>query len=165
VKISAALNGFRTVFPEFYFECTGTTVESGVPEQPVGLTETQRGAHNRVENLRKAVTEADYYVGIEGGIREENNDWYAFAWVWVENRNGQSGKAQTGHFQLPPGVIKLIQEGHELGHANDLVFGTENSKQKSGAVGILTDNAIDREKYYLHAMILALIPFRKNKLF
>jgi len=47
----------------------------------------------------------------------------------------------------------------ELGHADDMVFKRDNSKQKNGAVGILTHDLIDRASYYEQALILALIPF------
>ena len=40
-----------------------------------------------------------------------------------------------------------------------------DSKKKNGAVGILTNNLIDRTKYYEEAVVLSLIPFIKNELF
>jgi non-canonical (house-cleaning) NTP pyrophosphatase len=52
-----------------------------------------------------------------------------------------------------------------LGDADDIVFKRSNSKQKNGAVGILTDNLINRTDYYTHAIILALIPFTNSKLY
>jgi len=59
----------------------------------------------------------------------------------------------------------LIRQGKELGEADDIVFGRSNSKQENGAVGLLTDNAIDRAQLYEHAMILALIPFKNEALY
>jgi non-canonical (house-cleaning) NTP pyrophosphatase len=52
-----------------------------------------------------------------------------------------------------------------LGEADDIVFGRSNSKQDNGAVGLLTDNVIDRAQLYEHAMILALIPFKNELLY
>ena len=49
--------------------------------------------------------------------------------------------------------------------ADDIVFKRNNSKEKNGAVGILTNNLIDRTKYYEEAVVLSLIPFIKNELF
>jgi non-canonical (house-cleaning) NTP pyrophosphatase len=46
-----------------------------------------------------------------------------------------------------------------LGHADDRVFGRENSEQTNGAVGLLTKDLIDRTAYYEHAVVLALVPF------
>ena len=59
----------------------------------------------------------------------------------------------------------MIQQGKEMGTINDIVFNRKNTKQSSGAVGILTDNVIDRFQLYEHAIILALIPFKKSEIF
>ena len=77
----------------------------------------------------------------------------------------QKGKAQTSTFQLPPKIVKLIRDGIELGHADDMVFNRKNSKQGNGAVGILTHDVIDRIEYYRHAVVLALIPFVNKELY
>ena len=47
----------------------------------------------------------------------------------------------------------------------DQVCAESNSKQKSGAVGLLTNNAIDRTAYYAHAVTLALAPFLNEPLY
>ena len=52
----------------------------------------------------------------------------------------------------------------ELGHADDEVFGRDNSKQQNGAIGLLTDDLVDREAYYIHAVIMALVPFKNRGL-
>ena len=52
-----------------------------------------------------------------------------------------------------------MNEGMELGDADDAVFNDTNSKQKGGTVGKLTHGAIDRTAYYVHALHMALIPF------
>ena len=67
--------------------------------------------------------------------------------------------------QLPPAVVQLVQEGVELGDANDRVFMRTGSKHTDGAVGILTHGLIDRTEYYQHALVLALIPFVNSTLY
>jgi non-canonical (house-cleaning) NTP pyrophosphatase len=59
----------------------------------------------------------------------------------------------------------LIDTGKELGEADDIVFGHTNSKQKNGAVGILTGNVIVRTSYYTEAVILASIPFKNAEIY
>ena len=71
----------------------------------------------------------------------------------------------TGTFFLPDKVAALVRQGMELGHANDAVFGTTNSKHDSGAVGILTHGLIDRTAYYEHAAVLAMIPIVNRELY
>ena len=66
------------------------------------------------------------------------------------------GTSKTASFLMPPAIVKLINEGMELGDADDQAFGRTNSKQGSGTVGILTDGLVDRSRYYEHALLLAL---------
>lgn len=106
---------------------------------------------------REASPEADAWVGIEGGVDDLGDDLIAFAWIVVLSPSA-IGRARTGAFYLPQAVADLVREGFELGHADDRVFGTTNSKQEAGAVGLLTGGVIDREALYRHAVALALIP-------
>jgi len=66
---------------------------------------------------------------------------------------------------LPKEVSKLIDEGLELGEADDQVFQRQNSKQQNGAVGLLTQDIITRTTYYQEAIILALVPFINSELY
>ncbi|OGG76263.1 inositol monophosphatase [Candidatus Kaiserbacteria bacterium RIFCSPLOWO2_01_FULL_55_19] len=165
VKIAAALSGFQKMFPHETFEVEGVSAPSGVGEQPRNDTETFTGARNRAQNASKEVITADYWVGIEGGIEEKNSAMEAFAWVVIQAKGGAYGKGRTGTFFLPPKIAELIQQGKELGEADDIVFGRSNSKQGNGAVGILTGDVVDRTKYYTEAVVFALIPFKNIELY
>ena len=59
----------------------------------------------------------------------------------------------------------LVRAGKELGEADDIVFGRRNSKQKEGALGLLTGKVIDRRELYEHAILLALVPFKSSELY
>jgi inosine/xanthosine triphosphatase len=163
VKIKAARQGFTTLLPADY-DIKEISVPSGVPEQPFSDKETLQGALNRVQNARNALPDADYWVGIEGGVDNYDEAILNFAWIVVTDRNGQTGKARTASYYLPEESAQLLREGMELGHADDKVFGRVNSKQQSGSVGLLTDNVVDRAAFYTQAVILALIPFKNSKL-
>ncbi|MCE7994952.1 MAG: inosine/xanthosine triphosphatase [Roseivirga sp.] len=164
VKIQCVKQAFEKVFPQQDFHFTGISVPSGVSEQPMTDEETYAGARNRAINASKAQPEADFWAGVEGGIQKNGSEMEAFAWVVVMSSD-KSGKARTASFQLPPAVVELIDQGMELGHADDVVFKRDNSKQKNGAVGILTNDLIDRVSYYEPAVILALIPFLNEGLY
>jgi inosine/xanthosine triphosphatase len=156
VKLNAVKKGFKAFFCDFEVECI--TTSSGVSEQPLTDRETQLGARNRVAEARKRIHDADFWVGIEGGVQSEEKGLAAFAWIVIYSA-GKTGEARTATFFLPPKVAHLVAGGLELGDANDLVFKESNSKQKTGAVGLLTHNAIDRTELYRQAVIMALIPF------
>ena len=161
VKINATKKAFKEVFTD-HFEFKGVSVDSLVSDQPMSNNETLKGATNRLQNIKHL--EADYLVSIEGGVDLLDNNYEAFAWIVISDKN-KIGKAKTASFALPLKISKLIKEGYELGDADDMVFKRSNSKQQNGAVGILTNNLIDRTEYYVHAIILALIPFTNSKLY
>jgi inosine/xanthosine triphosphatase len=164
VKLQAATNGFQGLFPGSELNVIAANVPSGVTHQPLSDDETLRGALNRSANAQAAHPNADYWIGIEGGIQPIEQEMAAFAWIVVRSKE-MIGKGRSGTFFLPPAVTELIRQGKELGEADDIVFGRSNSKQENGAVGLLTDNVIDRAQLYEHAMILALIPFKNVALY
>jgi non-canonical (house-cleaning) NTP pyrophosphatase len=88
----------------------------------------------------------------------------AFAWIVISDGE-KTGKARTASFFLPSEVAKLVHQGMELGDADDQVFKKSNSKQKNGAVGLLTNDAITRKSLYLPAVQMAFIPFLNPKLY
>ena len=157
-KINAVKQAFLKTFPETSIEVEGHPAVSGVSDQPMSDHETLAGAANRAEFCKTEVPDADYWIGLEGGCTFDGEDLEAFAWMVIKS-NSLEGKARTSTFILPPPVAELVRGGMELGHADDIVFKRENSKQKNGAVGILTRDLIDRSSYYEQALILALIPF------
>ena len=163
VKINAVKLAFSQMFPKKTFEFSGISVPSGVSNQPLGEKETLKGASNRVKNLSKIIS-ANYWVGIEGGSKRVGSGMETFAWVVVKSQNRVS-KSRTASFFLPQKIIKLINQGKELGEADDIVFHRQNSKQSNGAVGILTNNIITRATYYQSAVIMALIPFKNPNLY
>ena len=164
VKIEAVRSGFQRMFPDETFLVEGLKVPSGVSDQPMTDAETLQGAKNRAGNAHTTNPDSDYWVGVEGGCDYLADDLVAFAWIVVMGKVG-CGSARTGMFRLPKRVQDLIEAGKELGEADDIVFGTTNSKQESGAVGLLSGDVITRTTYYEHAVVLALLPFKNQDLY
>ena len=164
VKVACTDSAFTEAFNQGFI-VNGINASSQVSDQPKGDSETYLGARNRVINSKKTFPEADYWVGIEGGIDEDERGMSAFAWIYVEDKAGKHGKAKTGTFYLPEAIINLIHAGMELGAADDQLFSQENSKQSGGSVGILTHGLITRQTYYSQSIILALIPFMNKELY
>ncbi|WP_043991638.1 inosine/xanthosine triphosphatase [Vibrio sp. AND4] len=153
-KIKAVESAFQSAFSEQSFEFVGVSVPSEVADQPMSNDETHLGALNRVRNAKTAIPNADFYVGLEAGI-EEN---VTFAWMVIESET-RRGESRSASLMLPPEVLQKLELANELGDVMDDVFGTENIKQKGGAIGLLTQNQLTRSSVYHQALILALIPF------
>lgn len=163
-KIRAALRAFGRVFPDRRFEVEGVSAASGVSRQPMSDAETLLGARNRAEAARRAVPDADFWVGMEGGVEEHPAGLASFAWIVVLS-DSRVGQGRSGVFFLPEPVARMVRSGIELGDANDRVFGRTGSKLEEGAIGLLSRGAMDRVELYEHATVLALLPFVDPELY
>lgn len=163
VKLEGARLGLERMFPQEAWTVSGRDLPSGVADQPMSDAETLQGALNRARQARAAEPQAQLWLGIEGGIEPVGDVLRCFAWVQVL-APGCAGRSRTASHDLPAEVARLIRAGHELGSANDRVFGRHNSKQGSGSVGLLTGDALTRSEYYAQAVLLALIPLRNFEL-
>lgn len=162
VKINASKSAFKKVFPDKKIDFVSVDVPSGVSAQPLGRTETIKGAINRTRNAFKKI-KGDFYVGIEGGVNKKMD--IETAWVVVRDIKGNLGKSSTSSFLLPHQVTNELRKGKELAEAADKISGTKNIKHNEGAIGWLTHGVIDRKKYYVQAIVIALIPFVNKKLY
>jgi len=165
VKIESVNLAFSKMFHNQKILVEGIDVNSNVSSQPIGETETKTGAKNRVENLLKTNSNADYFIGIEGGLKNTKIGMESFAWVYIKSKDGKTSFGRTASFFLPKPVVDLIKSGKDLGQADDIIFSRSNSKQSNGAVGLLTKDVITRTTYYEPAVILALIPFKNPDIY
>lgn len=158
VKRRAVAAAFSKVFPDRTPEIDSVNVASGVSDQPMSDDETRRGAINRARGAQRNSPGASFWVGLEGGVEVIDEQLTAFAWMAVLDDAGRLGEARTVTLPLPPAIKQLVEQGVELGEANDRVFSTVNSKQKGGAFGLLTNGIYTRESVYTEALVVALVP-------
>ncbi|CAI7913782.1 unnamed protein product [Closterium sp. NIES-54] len=89
VKINAAGEALRRLFPHESFELEGFPADSGVSDQPMGDAETLAGARNRLLHVARssAAEGADFVVAIEGGVEwcrfSDPPQLMCFAWAVV----------------------------------------------------------------------------------
>ncbi len=159
VKIAATRQAFAAQFPSTTLEVMPIAVDSGAGDQPATDDETRHGARTRALRARDAVPDADFWVGLEGGIERVDGQLLGFAWMAVQGAAGEISEARSVTLPLPPAVADLVAGGMELGEANDRVFRTVNSKQEGGAYGLLTEGRYTRESIYMQTLIIALVPF------
>jgi len=164
VKLQAVKLAFELMFPEEEFSFKTHDSNSNVSKQPIGDEQTFQGAYNRIIHSREEHPNTDFYAAIEGGVDDNGKEMSAYAWIVIMSEE-KIGKAKTATYYLPNKIADLVRQGHELGKADDIVFNQNNSKQNQGSVGLLTDNAITRTSYYVPAVMLALIPFKKVELY
>jgi inosine/xanthosine triphosphatase len=170
-KVTAVTDAFRTLFPNTDATVEGCNPGFDLPAQPMTDGETKDCAIARNKAVRQAAPDADYWIAIEGGLETvthgvcHTEQFNCLAWIIVQNKDGYWSEARTASFPIPQEVGRLIRSGIEMGHANDQIFGHENSKHGSGMTGIVTNNAIDRTDYYTHAMTLAFAPYKNADIY
>ena len=102
MKIDATTRAFETLFPDAALEMMSVDVESGVSDQPTSDEETRFGARTRAANANLAIPDADFWVGMEGGIEVIDRQLMAFAWMAVRGRSGDVSEARSVTLPLPP---------------------------------------------------------------
>lgn len=155
VKIAAATEAFGRYFDGVAAE--GVSVPTGVGSQPIGDA-TIAGARNRAQALR-AAHDADYYVGIEGGVAQHDGRWMSFTAVTIIDRHGEEGSGLSPHFALPSSIAERLIAGEELGDVIDEQLGDTNTKQKEGAIGHFSKGVCTRKDLCTAGVLMALIPF------
>ncbi|HDR53128.1 MAG TPA: inosine/xanthosine triphosphatase [archaeon] len=160
------LQAVREVFSDHFgdVEVKGVPAESGVSDQPFS-NETFLGALARAKSARELVPDADFWVGLEGGLTWLGDRLMSFNATAVLHPDDRVGLGTSGMHELPPPVAKGIKDGGELGPVMDGLMNTHNIKHKEGAVGVFTDNRITRLDFCKHSLHLALAPFLKPDLF
>lgn len=164
VKIAATRAGFASVWPELEWTVADYDVASGVSAQPMSNGESIRGARTRALRAREA-GDAAYGVGIESGLERIEGIWFSTGWVVIVDGAGREGIASSILRPVPLPSMELVRQGMELGLANDQVFGTTNSKQANGLIGLLTNDVLTREGVFRDAVIAALARFLHPHLF
>ncbi|MEW6196653.1 MAG: inosine/xanthosine triphosphatase [Bacteroidota bacterium] len=166
VKVDSVKEAFSLYFENV--DVISREVESGVSIQPVN-DETFTGARNRAINLynidSREKINADYYVGIEGGIARQFDRWFAFGCMCIIDKDGFEGFGTSPHFELPEYVIEKLLQGTELGDVMDEILNEKNSKQKQGAIGYFTNGVMNRKELYIEGLKVAVIPFLHKKFF
>ncbi|HMO78267.1 MAG TPA: inosine/xanthosine triphosphatase [Candidatus Paceibacterota bacterium] len=158
MKVSATEITFKKFFPDEEFEFVPFKAKSGVADQPRSSAETKEGAFNRVQDCLSHYPEADYWVGLEGGIEESDGVYWSSPFMCIRGKEGQVVFGRGAAFELPKKIMSLVDQGYELGQATDIMFNDNNSKQKGALIGYLTNGLINRQDYYVEALSMAMIP-------
>ncbi|WP_254522350.1 inosine/xanthosine triphosphatase [Natrinema caseinilyticum] len=138
---------------------TAVDVDSGVGEQPRTVDETVRGAENRARRAL-AATDADYGVGLEGGIARLEATPGLSLIMWGAVTDGVRTERGGGPtLRLPDRIAERVTEGAELGPVVDEILGTEHVAEAEGAAGVLTAGLTDRTQALGEAVACSFGPF------
>jgi inosine/xanthosine triphosphatase len=140
------------------FVCEKT--ESGVSDMPLSIEETMQGAKNRANNLLVQGIEADYYVGIEGGVSRFGEKAYLFGTVYVQNREGEGHFGVSPMIEVPSAIDRMLfEEGKELGPVMAELSGKVDIRSENGSMGAWSEDMFTRKDEFEVAMKAAMAPF------
>lgn len=130
--------------------------DSGVPDQPIGMEQMLRGAHNRISFVAELRARNDYYIAIENGMVQVMNDYFDVPCVVVRH-NPSKGKvrfamAYGSFFPVPLHVAREVkQEGVELG----LLVQRLSGQKEKDVVTYFSKSMVRREEIISQAVLCA----------
>ena len=143
----------------------GMKVNSGVDDQPMSDEEMYKGALNRAKEALNKIENAEYGVGIEGGLHQRSYGWFEHSLVIISDKKGKIGVGASGGLVLPQKVIARIQNGENLEQAVDHFFGTHKIGEGIGMFGLMTKGIVTRTSGVSHGVAFALAPFLHKNLY
>lgn len=154
VKVKATIRAVNKYWTDV--DVIAVKTKSGVSNMPMSEQETKLGAKNRAIQARKE-TNAWLGVGNEGGMSFQEGNWYLYGATYItDGTHGFWGGVLQ--MALPENIVSELDGGNvELGTVLDRIYGTENIKQKEGAVGLFTSNAITREDAFYYNTLQGLV--------
>lgn len=140
-------------------------VASDVSAQPMSADETQQGALARATKALAAMPDADFGVGLEGGVEKIGDRWFECGWMCViERSTGRVGWGSSARFEMSQKIMrKIIEEKKELAEVMDELTGETDVRSNLGAMGILTAGHLGRADAYSHGLMFAFAPFLSSR--
>ncbi len=161
-KLKAAQITLDKLFPKV--KVKSVKVDSGVGDQPTSDKESIKGAINRAKWAQKKAN-ADFGIGMEGGMNKIGKLWFECGWIAVVDKNGKVGLGSSGRFEVSGKIIKEIIKGKELNEAVDTIAGKTVVDPKKGFMSIVTKRNLSRPVAYSHGLIFAFAPFLSDPKF
>ena len=151
----------REVFKHHFkkVKVVGVKVNSQVQDQPLSDEEMFKGAYNRVKTALNKVKNADFGVGIEGGVHKYSYGWFEQSIVVIIDKEGNFGVGSSGGLALPKRIVEKIHKGANLEEAIDEIFGTRKIGEGIGMFGIMTKGVVTRSEGVKRGVAFALARF------
>jgi len=96
-------------------EVIAIEVESEVSNQPLDIETTKQGARNRAMNAKKMASDADFWIGLEGGLHDYGEGYYLVTYACLVDKNGNEYIGEGEEIQLPNEVSRRVKNGEWFG--------------------------------------------------
>lgn len=141
----------------------GYKVASGVSDMPLTLSDLREGAKNRAQEVRRLCPEANFFVGMEGGVYQdsEGEEYWLTGIVYMENEAGEGHFGYSCHMPVPTEVVQKLHDGsgRDLEQIMHEIAGVENIGDHAGSFALWSDNMLTRTDQFRLATQCAIVPF------
>lgn len=138
-------------------------VPSWVADMPTTLEELRTGAKNRAIYTRRERPDAEYFVGMEGGVYRdyEGENYWLLGVVYIENQEGVWHFWYSCHLEVPKAIAQGIFDGRgrDLEEVIEWLTGVQSIWDKQGSFHEWTDGMLTRREQFIMATQCALAPF------
>jgi inosine/xanthosine triphosphatase len=159
VKVAAVRDVLQRFHPQA--EITAVDVTSQVNEQPWGR-EAESGAFARA---KECLRNGDLGIGIEAGVWEREDGLYDVQYCVILDGMGRTTVGHGMGFRYPPAVAEKVRQGSSVGDACAQLYEEGDQGSGIGAIGILTNGALDRKMLTEQAVLAAMVPRVKKELY
>lgn len=109
-----------------------------------------------LSKARKAVSGAEYYVCMQGGMEDGEGEMHETAYVIVSDSTGRSELSRCSTFKVPTHVANEVRNGKDFAKSVDEFFKVQDTKTTGGFVSILTKGVVNKESHYSQPFAIAL---------
>ena len=174
VKV-AAVRELQERWPELAGEIEAVAVITGVPDQPMSLEQTVRGAYERARVafdehfVVRAHPMLMLAIGLESGLTHVPGPtamtWFDVCACVIIDKHGDASVGLSGMWELPHPVVQRVAKGRNLTEAFvEAGFSTNNKLgEAEGAIGVLSEGRVTRKDYTKQAIEMALISRRGGR--
>ncbi|MCQ5366008.1 DUF84 family protein [Anoxybacillus salavatliensis] len=149
-KNNTKVKAVKAVFYEAHYTIISSDVQPSVSKQPFSDEETLQGAIERA-TLAVCKQQAHIGIGLEGGVFvAQNGGIWLCNWGALVDRDGVVVVAGGARIPLPAEIGEQLRSGKELAEVMDEYANRRDVRSNEGAIGILTNGAIDRTTMYTH---------------
>lgn len=145
----AKVTAVKEVYP--LSEVKALTYPSHVREQPRSDEETRQGAINRAMNALSDNKDA-ICIGLEGGVMELEGKLYLTSWGALAEEGKELLTAAGLRIELPKHFKETLKNS-ELSELIDAYTKTVNTREGLGAIGVFTNEHIERKDLFKQILI------------
>lgn len=158
-KRNAVEKAFVAAFPHEEITVETVSTDSGVSPHPTSADESITGALARIAHAKELVSNADYYVGIEGGLLKASGRAWEIGWIAISNAGGKVATGLSSGIELQGKILQSVLDGVELNEVLEDDFGIQSAGNNNGYYGLATNDLVTRQAAYEQGVTFALAPF------